>query len=153
MDSHFARDLNVSIQEIVANTPTSVLVTGALIACLSIAFFTVFLIPGVLHLVRLRKIKKKVAGFEKAEAVTEFTTVFSVDKRLAHLWTEFRESLHDQEEERDGQMVVVASRSTVPAEVYFSTQAVVDGRLRTEFFKHVPGLFTASVSSERLLGL
>lgn len=132
----------VSIQDIVVTTPTSVLVTGALIVGLSIAFITVFLIPGVLHLNRLRKIKKRAAGFGKGDAVAEFTAVFSVDKRLAHLWTEFRESLHDQEEERDGQMVVVASRSTVPAEVYFSTQAVVDGRLRTEFFKHVPGLFT-----------
>lgn len=132
----------MSIHDIVATTPTSVLVTGALIAGLSIAFITVFLIPGVLHLHRLRKIKKRIAGFGKADAVAEFTSVFSVDKRLAHLWTEFRESLHDQEEERNGQMVVVASRSTVPAEVYFSTQAVVDGRLRTEFFKHVPGLFT-----------
>lgn len=142
MDSNFARDLYVTIQEILATTPLSVLVTGSLIAGLSIAFITVFLIPGMLHLARLRKIKKRIAGFEKADAVAQFANVFSVDKRMAHLWTEFRESLHDQEDERDGQMVVVASRSTVPAEMYFSTQAVVDGRLRTEFFKHVPGLFT-----------
>nr|WP_267876825.1 anti-phage ZorAB system protein ZorA [Massilia aquatica] len=39
-------------------------------------------------------------------------------------------------------MVVVKSRSTVPAEMYFSEHAVVDGRLRTEFFKHLPGIFT-----------
>lgn len=142
MDSYFVRDQYVSIQDILANTPTSVLVTGALIAGLSITFVTVFLMPGVLHLHRLRKIKKRAGGVAKSDAVADFTALFSVDKRLAHLWTEFRESLHDQEEERDGQMVVVASRSTVPAEVYFSTQAVVDGRLRTEFFKHVPGLFT-----------
>jgi hypothetical protein len=132
----------VSTQDIVAVTPTSVLVTGALIAALSIAFITVFLVPGLLHLIRLRGIKKKISGCEKSEAVSKLTAVFSVDKRLAHLWNEFRESLHDQEAERDGQTIIVASRSTVPAEMYFSTQAVVDGRLRTEFFKHLPGLFT-----------
>lgn len=132
----------MSIQDIVANTPLSVLVTGALIAALSIAFIAVFLIPGLLHLARLWKIKQRVAGFSKVDAVAQFAAVFSIDIRLAHLWTEYRKSLHDQEEERGGQMVVAKSRSTVPAEVYFSTQAVVDGRLRTEFFKHVPGLFT-----------
>lgn len=141
-DTYLAKDLHVSIQDIVAVTPTSVLITGALIAALVIAFITVFLVPGVLHLIRLRRIKKKVSGFGKAEAVSKLTEVFSVDKRLAHLWKEFRESLHDQEDERDGQTIIVASRSTVPAEMYFSTQAVVDGRLRTEFFKHLPGLFT-----------
>lgn len=132
----------MSIQAIVANTPLSVLVTGALIAALTLAFVAVFLIPGLLHLARLRKIKRRVASFSKVDAVAQFAAVFAIDIRLAHLWTEFRESLHDQEEERGGQMVVAKSRSTVPAEIYFSTQAVVDGRLRTEFFKHVPGLFT-----------
>jgi hypothetical protein len=140
--SDLVKDLNVSIQEFFVSTPTSVLITGALIVILSIAFLTVFLIPGVLHFIRLRNIKKQIAGFGKNDAVGLFSATFSADKRLLHLWTEFRESLHDQEEERDGQMMVVASRATVPAEVYFSTQAVVDGRLRTEFFKHVPGLFT-----------
>lgn len=142
MDSISSRDLYVSIQAIVANTPLSVLVTGALIAALTLAFVAVFLIPGLLHLARLRKIKRRVASFSKVDAVAQFAAVFAIDIRLAHLWTEFRESLHDQEEERGGQMVVAKSRSTVPAEIYFSTQAVVDGRLRTEFFKHVPGLFT-----------
>jgi hypothetical protein len=132
----------VSIQDIVATTPTSVLITGSFIAVLCMSFFAVFFIPGILHLVRLRKIKRRVASFSKTDAVAQFAAVFSIDNRLSHLWTEFRESLHDQEEERDGQMVVAKSRSTVPAEIYFSTQAVVDGRLRTEFFKHLPGLFT-----------
>jgi hypothetical protein len=36
----------------------------------------------------------------------------------------------------------VATRATVPSELYFNSQFVVDGRLRTEFFKHLPGLFT-----------
>jgi hypothetical protein len=142
MNSYPARDLYVSIQDIVASTPLSVFVTGTLIVGLMIAFITVFLVPGLLHLVRLQKIKRQIAGFGKLDPVEQFSDVFSVDKRMAHLWTEFRESLHDQEDERDGLMVVVASRSTVPAEVYFSTQAMVDSRLRTEFFKHVPGLFT-----------
>jgi hypothetical protein len=39
-------------------------------------------------------------------------------------------------------MTVVAKRPTVPAEIFFNTQILVDNRLRTEFFKHLPGIFT-----------
>ena len=30
----------------------------------------------------------------------------------------------------------------MPAEAYFNSQYVVDSRLRTEFFRHLPGIFT-----------
>lgn len=36
----------------------------------------------------------------------------------------------------------VAYRATAPAESFFNSQFVVDSRLRTEFFKHLPGIFT-----------
>ena len=36
----------------------------------------------------------------------------------------------------------VAVRSTLPAETFFNGQTVVDARLRTEFFKHLPGIYT-----------
>jgi hypothetical protein len=39
-------------------------------------------------------------------------------------------------------MVVKRVRATAPAEFFFSSQSVVDSRLSTEFFKHLPGLFT-----------
>ena len=35
-----------------------------------------------------------------------------------------------------------ALRATATAEAFFNAQYVVDGRLRTEFFKHLPGIFT-----------
>ena len=55
---------------------------------------------------------------------------------------EYRESLHEQRVVQDGQDVVTALRATMPAEMYFNGQSVVDGRLRAEFFKHLPGLLT-----------
>lgn len=36
----------------------------------------------------------------------------------------------------------MALRATVPAETFFTEQALVDTPLRTEFFKHVPGILT-----------
>jgi hypothetical protein len=132
----------VNLQSILATVPTPVLATGAVLAFLLLVFLTVFLVPGVLHWNRLRSIQKDIRRFESKNSASEFKKVFARDRSLAHLWKEYQDSLHIQREERDGQLAVVAIRATTPAELYFNSQFVVDSRLRTEFFKHLPGLFT-----------
>jgi len=125
-----------------AATPTPVLATGGVLALLVLIFFVVFLAPGVLHWFRLSSIQRRIKKFESKNFDSEFKKVFAKDKRLSHLWKEYQDSLHIQREERDGQLTTVAIRATVPSELYFNSQFVVDSRLRTEFFKHLPGLFT-----------
>lgn len=132
----------MNLQSILATVPTPVLVTGAALAFLILIFLTVFLVPGLLHWNRLRSIQKGITRFDSKNSASEFKKVFARDRRLAHLWKEYQDSLHIQREERDGQLAVVAIRATTPAELYFNSQFVVDSRLRTEFFKHLPGLFT-----------
>ncbi|MEI8326898.1 MAG: anti-phage ZorAB system protein ZorA, partial [Betaproteobacteria bacterium] len=62
---------------------------------------------------------------------------------LAHLWSEYAKTLHSQSKEgADGQVRIVKWRSTTLAETFFSEQAVVDTRLKTEFYKHLPGILT-----------
>lgn len=122
--------------------PTHLLVTGGLLTFLVVTFFTVFLLPGAIHWFRLKKILTGVNSFKNRTPPGEFKKLFAGDKHLAHLWAEYQESLHVQREEREGQMQVVAVRSTVAAETYLNGQFVVDSRLRTEFFKHLPGIFT-----------
>ena len=65
---------------------------------------------------------------------------------LRHLWKEFRDTLHREQSLTDldesGQPRVARFRQTAPAELYFSTRAVVDVPLRTDFFKHLPGILT-----------
>ena len=64
-------------------------------------------------------------------------------KKLAHLWTEFAETLHPQTAPDEfGQERVVRWRSTVPAEVFFNVETLIAVELRTEYFKHQPGIFT-----------
>jgi hypothetical protein len=99
-------------------------------------------VPGVIHWFRLRNILSGVGSLEAKTSPGDFKKLFMRDKQLAHLWAEYSESLHVQREERDGQMQVVAVRSTIAADTYFNEQFVVDSRLRTEFFKHLPGIFT-----------
>ncbi|WP_213957833.1 anti-phage ZorAB system protein ZorA [Variovorax sp. dw_954] len=132
----------MNYQSILAATPTPVLATGGVLAVLVLVFFIVFLAPGVLHWVRLSSIQQRIKKFETKNFASEFKKVFAKDKRLSHLWKEYQDSLHIQREERDGQLTIVAIRATVPSELYFNSQFVVDSRLRTEFFKHLPGLFT-----------
>lgn len=132
----------MNYQSVLATTPTTVLATGAVLAILVLIFFVVFLAPGVLHWFRLSSIQRQIKKFESKNFASEFKKVFAKDKRLSHLWKEYQDSLHTQREERDGQLTIVATRATVPSELYFNSQFVVDSRLRTEFFKHLPGLFT-----------
>lgn len=125
-----------------SNVATHLLVTGGLLSLLVIGFLSAFLGPGVIHWFRLRRIQNGMATFKTKTPPGEFKKLFAKDRRLAHLWAEYQDTLHVQREERDGQMHVVAVRSTVPSETFFSGQYVVDSRLRTEFFKHLPGIFT-----------
>lgn len=125
-----------------SNVPVHLQVTGGLLGLLLLGFILLFLIPGVLHWFRLRAILVGLLAFKGPTPPGDIKKLFARDKRLAHLWGEYQDTLHVQREERDGQMKVFAVRSTAPAESYFSGQYLVDSRLRTEFFKHLPGIFT-----------
>jgi hypothetical protein len=75
-------------------------------------------------------------------------------RSLSHLWSEYSETLHPQREEDDsGQMRIVRWRATALAEAFFSEQVIVDSRLKTEFFKHLPGVLTGVGIIGTFLGL
>lgn len=132
----------MNLQALLSSTPTSVIATGTVLGLLLALFVALFFVPGVVHWFRLRAVQSKLAKLDAKTSIADLKKVFSQDTRLAHLWKEYQDSLHIQREERDGQMVVRAVRATIPAEMHFNGQVVVDSRLRTEFFKHLPGLFT-----------
>ncbi|MEZ0219116.1 MAG: hypothetical protein ACAH22_02350 [Tardiphaga sp.] len=78
------------------------------------------------------------------------------DKRLAHLWSEYCETLHlprGSLDPRTGVSKDVPYRATVPAEAFFNSQSVYEGRIHTEFFKHLPGLLTGLGIIGTFLGL
>ena len=57
-----------------------------------------------------------------------------------HLWSEYRDTLHEYEAE-DG---VKEWRATAPSEVFFTTEALVDNRFLvwSDFVRHLPGIIT-----------
>jgi hypothetical protein len=67
------------------------------------------------------------------------------DPRLGHLWTQYANTLHlplSAVDPRTGTAMPNGFRATVPAEAIFTAQSVYEGRIHTEFFKHLPGLLT-----------
>lgn len=58
--------------------------------------------------------------------------------RLAVLWQEYAETLHPQAAAGGG----TRWRATTLAETFFTEQALVDSPLKTEFYKHLPGILT-----------
>jgi hypothetical protein len=115
---------------------------GGLLLLLCFGFGIFFLVPGIRHLKQLKIILHEIRLLEIGTSPNNFIKIFARDKHLAHLWAEFQETLHEQRVERDGLMQVSAVRATVTAETYFNEQLVVDSRLYSEFFKHLPGIFT-----------
>lgn len=134
------------------DAPQSLLITGSGLVLLLILFFALFLIPGVLLRLQLGSHLKALKD-QKTRSAGDLAKVFQGDKKLAHLWKEFRDTLHEEKGEREGQTVVIALRATVPAESLFNGQYIVDNRLRTEFFKHLPGIFTGIGIIGTFLGL
>ncbi|MDO9316485.1 MAG: MotA/TolQ/ExbB proton channel family protein [Burkholderiaceae bacterium] len=122
--------------------PLHLLVAGGALAALLLSFLALFLLPGLIHWFRLRRVQREMGRIELRAPPGELRKIFARDRRLAQLWKEFEASLHVQREERDGQPMPVAVRSTLPAETFFNGPCVVDARLRTEFFKHLPGIYT-----------
>jgi len=73
---------------------------------------------------------------------------------LSHLWNEYSKTLHPQKKDDEhGQSQIVRWRSTALAENFFTEQAIVDSRLKTEFYKHLPGVLTGLGIIGTFLGL
>jgi hypothetical protein len=133
--------MSVWIGTLFEGLPAPLLLTGGVLAILVVSFLVWFLVPAMRHWFLLRGVHLRLRALTDPSPAA-VKKVFAVDQRLAHLWSQYQDTLHEQTEDRDGQVKVVAVRSTVPAEAFFNSQYVVDARLRTEFFRHLPGIFT-----------
>jgi hypothetical protein len=96
----------------------------------------------------------------KSRAVGQIVDLDEIAKRampsdaLAHLWREYAKTLHPQRRVDDQGRVTISSwRATSLAETFFSEHAIVDSNLRTEFYKHLPGILTGIGIIGTFLGL
>jgi hypothetical protein len=121
-----------------------------LLGALNIGLLIYFVIRFFLPSIRLKKdlagaievLHIMVAGTEKVD-LGAISRDAMKSKKLSHIWKEFSETLHGQTAPDDhGQEQVIKWRSTIPADVFFNFETLIAVELRTEYFKHQPGIFT-----------
>lgn len=128
---------------IILELPLQAKVVAGLLVLLFLWFLGRYVAYGLAQRFKLNQTVRALRETVKKDPKT-FATIFERDKKLAHLWREYEETLHGQKElnSQTGTYEVTKYRSTVPAEVFFSREVLVDTVLATEFFKHLPGIFT-----------
>lgn len=129
----------------------------AVLLVLLISFISFYIIPAFLWLRRLGLAVRYLRTIRNDGTVIELNALESNSfshRILNHLWHEYCETLHPETAtDANGQQRVIRYRSTVPAETFFSYQALVDSPLRAEFFKHLPGIYTGIGIIGTFLGL
>lgn len=106
-----------------------------------LSFLIFFFIPSLRLWWEFRRINRILAQLiNEAEKSHQAVDPVMVGKKamqtdpFTHLWAEYSETLHAES--------ATLKRSTAPAEMFFSTEVLVDVPLHVEFFKHLPGIFT-----------
>ena len=134
--------------------PYQVQIIVVLLAGFFILFIGTFWLPGIVFGRKMQRVLTRLGALKVPNKVTPGEAL-SDDPMLKHLWQEYQDTIHEQKaiDPKTGVLEVVAYRSTLPAETFFNTQALVDSRLRTEFVKHLPGIFTGLGIIGTFLGL
>lgn len=121
------------------NLPQHIYIFAALLGALLFSFVIFFLIPSFIASRHLSRTSKKLRALNGTPDGS-LDQIFHQAGTLEHLWQEYADTLHKQS--TDGQPQASRFRSTIPAGVVFRPDILVDIPLRTDFFKHLPGLFT-----------
>lgn len=125
-----------------ANLPQHIYIFAAILGVLLFSFFFFFFLPSTLVSIRLSTVASKLKALN-GKPDGKLDRIFEKKGVLEHLWREYSATLHKQTEADSvtGQPAT-RMRSTMPAGVIFRPEIIVDIPLRTDFFKHLPGLFT-----------
>lgn len=109
-------------------------------------FLQLFLIPAIKSNVEYKKVIKDLKKLSEtkgtSDVIESVKSQVMTSKLLTHLWSEYSETLHKQQGIVDGEYKISAIRATAPSDVFFNSDVLVDTPLKTEFFKHLPGIFT-----------
>jgi uncharacterized phage infection (PIP) family protein YhgE len=119
------------------------------LCALAIDFLFRFCIRSLVLFCRLRRIARALwdpeirshqqRGCDLPAMVGEAAT----ERAFARPWREYSKTLHAQRGiDQHGQLRILRWRATALAETFFSEQTLVNSPLRTEYFKHLPGILT-----------
>jgi hypothetical protein len=119
-------------------------VLSSLLLLAMVIFIAGFVAPWAILRFKLSRLSRQVRILKEATQ-TDPKQIAIKDRRLQHLWHQYCDTLHLPQgavNPRTGVAESARYRATVPAETIFNSQSVYEGRIHTEFFKHLPGLLT-----------
>lgn len=121
-------------------------VIGILLVSAFLAFILQFMWPGFRVGRDFAQANERLKKLENAGLVLDLdhvaTKVMGSDA-LRHAWKEYRDTLHGQKQtDNMGILNVSRWRATSMANAFFTDQALIEAPLRTEFYKHLPGILT-----------
>lgn len=121
-------------------------IVGILLAFALISFIRQFILPGIRIGRDLDQTRKRLEKLKSDGPVLDLDRVRSeamVSVALRHAWDEYRDTLHGQKQPNAiGMLEVSRWRATSTANGFFTDQALIEAPLRTEFYKHLPGILT-----------
>ena len=126
----------------ISELPMHTIIIGGVLVFFGVLFLVSFVRPAIYQSSILGRYAKRLENANTKD-LEGLSTLFKSNGILSHLWEEFKDTLHEQKDlDASGTYRVTAIRQTVPAETYFSEQMLVHSPLRTEFFRHLPGILT-----------
>lgn len=119
---------------------------GAMLALAFVCFFWQFFLPSWQVGRELDEACRRLAQIKAEGPVLDLDRVAAEampGEALKHCWEEYRDTLHGQKQANTMGMLEVARwRATAMANGFITEQSLVDARLHTEFYKHLPGILT-----------
>jgi len=119
------------------------------LCALALHFLFRFCIPALAVLRSLTRIYQSLrapgtrAAQQRGNDLPAMLGAAAEEPAFATLWKQYAKTLHPRRAVDDqGQQRIVGWRATALAETVFTEQALVDSPLRTEYFKHLPGILT-----------
>ena len=119
---------------------------ASLLGVAFLSFLIFFVVPGIRTGRNLARAQRRLAALKKEGSVLDLDQVRDEamnSSALRHCWDEYRDTLHGQKKPgATGTLEIARWRATATANAFFTEQALVDAPLRTEFYKHLPGILT-----------
>ncbi|MBF0445555.1 MAG: hypothetical protein HQL68_08185, partial [Magnetococcales bacterium] len=129
---------------------TIIITLAAVITGFTVLFVFGYVAKAIIDALRLSIVSRSLKSFRNAGRMEDLNSNITewhwwVYPLFSRLWREFAETLHRQPnpDNRDGDSSVLY-RATMPAEIIFNVQTLVDIPLRVEFFRHLPGILTGA---------
>jgi hypothetical protein len=134
------------MQPFLAHLKTNYVVVtlAAFVLAMLAHFFFQYVVRGCFlrwELMRLHRAIGRLRDRPPGQIRNELSALFQ-DSRMTFAWNEFEETLHEQYDLVVGERHTTAIRATLPAESFINLENVVDPRIGSEYFKHLPGILT-----------